>query len=75
MNEVALEIIRQIGDELSLLREEVRTAKKLLAKRDAEIKQLQSQNFWYGEWVELHTKCIEAGLIEKPEETTTPLPF
>ena len=75
MNEVALEIIAQIGDELSLLREEVRAAKKLLAQRDAEIKQLQSQNFWYGEWVALHEKCIAAGLIEKPEEITTPLPF
>lgn len=75
MNDVALEIIKTIGDELSLLREEMKMAKKLLEQQHEEIEQLRDDNYWYKEWSKLHDKCIAADVIEKVEAITEPLPF
>ena len=83
MNEVALEIIKQIGDELAILREEVRAAKKIIAEREAELSNLQenadmaerSTGYWFKEWQKLRQRCIDGGIMDENEVREDGLPF
>lgn len=57
MNEVALEIIKQLGDELQKIRDEFTAAKKVLAAKEAEtVKAKADMNFWFSRWQEIRDK-------------------
>ena len=83
MNEVALESIKQIGDELAILREEMRAAKKIIAEREAELSNLQenadmaerSTSYWFKEWQKLRQRCIDGGIMDENEVREDGLPF
>lgn len=83
MNEVALDIIKQIGDELAVLREEMRAAKKVLAEKDKELSVLKesadmaerSTGYWFKEWQKLRQRCIDGGIMDENEVREDGLPF
>lgn len=83
MTEVALEIIKQIGDELELLREEMRAARKVLAANEKELAELQekadmaerSTGYWFAEWQKLRQRCIDGGIMDESEVREDGLPF
>lgn len=54
MNEVAMEIIKQIGDELQKTREELQAARELLDETT------EKKDFWWGEWCKLSNQLEAA---------------
>ena len=57
MNDVALEIIKQIGDDLQKVRDEMKSVQAILRKTESEPKeQRESANYWWTQWNTLHEK-------------------
>lgn len=57
MNDVALEIIKQIGDELQKVRDEMKSVQAILRKTESELKeQRESATYWWTQWNMLHEK-------------------
>lgn len=83
MNEVAMEIIQRLGDEVAILRGDVRELRKVLTEKDKEFSSLKenadmyerSTDYWFKEWQKLRKRCIDGGIMDESEVREDGLPF